>query len=197
MVLLRDISQQDFSVVSYMVLSFLEFSKSGKPGLMIGRVALLWVNKKVKESIKIVNICSPHYQVGERRVLFVYSLLAIGWVDICLEFTSNCLSSGRLELIVWLVPSLIGNAVAVSIVGVLLGPVYPIVMNEASRILPRWLLTGSIGWIAGFGQAGSAVLPFLTGALASRVGIKSLQPLLVIPYVQWSCLLMIMFGSDW
>ena len=57
-----------------------------------------------------------------------------------------------LELIVWLVPSLIGNGVAVSIVGMLLGPIYPIVMNESSRILPRWLLTRSIGWIAGFGQ---------------------------------------------
>ena len=82
-----------------------------------------------------------------------------------------------LEIIVWLVPSLIGDAVAVSIVGILLGPIYPIVMNHSSDILPHWLLTGSIGWIAGFGQAGSAVLPFMTGALASRVGIKSLQPL--------------------
>ena len=66
-----------------------------------------------------------------------------------------------------------------SFVGVLLGPIYPIVMNHASRVLPPGLLTGSIGWIAGFGQAGSALLPFLTGALASRVGIKSLQPLYV------------------
>ncbi|KAF7977329.1 hypothetical protein HWV62_4107 [Athelia sp. TMB] len=88
-------------------------------GLMVGRVALLWVNKKV----------------GERRVLFIYAILAIG-----------------LEVVIWLVPSLIGDAVAVSIVGMLLGPIYPIVMNESSRILPRWLLTGSIGWIAGFGQ---------------------------------------------
>jgi len=82
-----------------------------------------------------------------------------------------------LEITIWLVPSLIGNAVAVSIVGVLLGPMYPIVMNQASRVLPRWILTGSIGWIAGFGQAGSAFLPFITGAIASRHGIKSLQPL--------------------
>jgi fucose permease len=83
----------------------------------------------------------------------------------------------RLELVVWLVPSLIGGAVAVSLVGVLLGPIYPIVMNEAGRILPRWLLTGCIGWIAGFGQTGSAILPFMTGAMASKTGIKSLQPL--------------------
>ncbi|KAI8976584.1 MFS general substrate transporter [Trametes punicea] len=100
--------------------------------------------------------------VGERRAIFLYALLAIG-----------------LELVIWLVPSLIGGGIAVSFVGVLLGPIYPIIMNHAGRVLPSWLLTGCIGWIAGFGQAGSAFLPFLTGALASRVGIKSLQPLLV------------------
>ncbi|KAH9031650.1 MFS general substrate transporter [Lactarius pseudohatsudake] len=113
-------------------------------GLTVGRVALLWVNKKI----------------GERTAIYVYALLTIG-----------------LELVVWLVPSLIGGAVAVSLVGVLLGPIYPIVMNEAGRILPRWLLTGCIGWIAGFGQTGSAVLPFMTGAIASKTGIKSLHPL--------------------
>jgi fucose permease len=80
---------------------------------------------------------------------------------------------------VWLVPSFIGGAVAVALVGALLGPMYPITMNHAGRVLPRWLLTGAIGWIAGFGQAGSAILPFITGALASRVGIQSLQPLYV------------------
>lgn len=84
-----------------------------------------------------------------------------------------------LELVVWLVPSLIGGSVAVSFVGVLLGPVYPIVMNHSARILPHWLLTGSIGWIAGFGQAGSAFLPFLTGVIAGKAGIWALQPLYV------------------
>ncbi|KAI9463115.1 MFS general substrate transporter [Boletus coccyginus] len=115
-------------------------------GLMVGRVALLWLNKKV----------------GERRVLFIYALLAIG-----------------LELVVWFVPSLIGGAVSVSIIGVLLGPMYPITMNQAGRVLPAWMLTGSIGWIAGCGQAGSALLPFVTGAIASKTSISSLQPLLV------------------
>ncbi|KAF8992924.1 major facilitator superfamily domain-containing protein [Cyathus striatus] len=101
-------------------------------------------------------------KVGERRVLYIYAFLAVG-----------------LELIVWLVPSLIGDAVAVSIIGVLLGPMYPIAMNHAGRILPAWILTASIGWIAGFGQAGSAVLPFMTGAIANKHGIKSLHPLIV------------------
>ncbi|KIY67456.1 MFS general substrate transporter [Cylindrobasidium torrendii FP15055 ss-10] len=115
-------------------------------GLTLGRVALLWVNKKV----------------GERRVLFIYSILAIG-----------------LEIIVWRVPHLVGDAVAVSFVGFFLGPMYPIVMNHSSRILPPWILTGAIGWIAGLGQAGSALFPFITGALAQKYGIESLQPLLI------------------
>lgn len=122
---------------------------------------------------------SSPFQVGERNVLFIYALLAIA-----------------LELVVWLVPSLISGAVSVSIIGVLLGPMYPITMNHAGRVLPAWLLTGnvpcrfspqrpgahvgavgSIGWIAGFGQAGSALLPFMTGAIASKSGISALQPL--------------------
>ncbi|KAK7034549.1 hypothetical protein VNI00_012396 [Paramarasmius palmivorus] len=115
-------------------------------GLTLGRVVLLWLNAKI----------------GERRVMYLYTLLAIG-----------------LELVVWLVPSLIGGGVAIALVGVLLGPMYPIALNHAGRILPRWLLTGAIGWICGFGQSGAAVVPFMTGALAGKFGIGSLQPLLV------------------
>ncbi|KAG1800261.1 major facilitator superfamily domain-containing protein [Suillus plorans] len=132
-------------------------------GLMIGRVGLLWVNKKASPyPVLSMQHRSQRSQVGERRVLFIYAILAIG-----------------LQLVVWLVPSLIGAGVAVSIIGVILGPMYPIAMNHTVRILPEWLVTGSIGWIAGFGQAGSALLPFLTGAIASGAGIKSLQPFLV------------------
>lgn len=83
----------------------------------------------------------------------------------------------RLELIIWFVPSLVDDAVAVAIIGVLMGPMYPIAMNHCGRIFPRWLLTGAIGWIAGSGQAGSALVPFTAGAIASKAGIATLQPL--------------------
>ncbi|KAF7426170.1 hypothetical protein PC9H_008537 [Pleurotus ostreatus] len=115
-------------------------------GLTLGRVGLLWFNKLV----------------GERRVLFVYGILAI-----------------ILEITIWVVPSIIQNAVAVSFIGVLLGPMFPIIINYASHIFPRWLLTACVGWITGIGMAGSAALPFITGLLASRYGIGSLQPLMV------------------
>lgn len=84
---------------------------------------------------------------------------------------------GRLEVTIWVVPSLIENALAVSCIGLLLGPMYPILVNHSKRILPRWLFTSSVGWIAGVGQSGSAILPFATGLLATKFGITSLQPL--------------------
>ncbi|KAJ8453989.1 hypothetical protein ONZ45_g19482 [Pleurotus djamor] len=115
-------------------------------GLTLGRVGLLWLNKLI----------------GERRVIFVYTLLAIG-----------------LEVTIWVVPSIIQNALAVSFIGVLLGPMFPIIVSHASHIFPRWLLTACVGWITGIGMAGSAALPFFTGLLASRYGIGSLQPLMI------------------
>lgn len=50
-------------------------------------------------------------------------------------------------------------------------------MSQARRLVPRSSLTTSIGWIAGMGQVGSALLPFATGALANHYGIMALQPM--------------------
>ncbi|KAI0739076.1 major facilitator superfamily domain-containing protein [Daedaleopsis nitida] len=115
-------------------------------GLMLGRIVLLWLNRKI----------------GERVALTIYAILTIG-----------------LEITVWFIPSLIQNAIAISLVGLLLGPMFPIIVNQSKTILPRWLLTGSVGYIAGAGQAGSAILPFFTGILAQKFGIASLQPFVV------------------
>ncbi|KAF8068720.1 MFS transporter [Lyophyllum atratum] len=100
--------------------------------------------------------------VGEHRVVILYSIIAI-----------------LLEITIWFVPSIVGNAVAVSGVGLVLGPMYPVMVSHASKVLPRWLLTVCIGWITGIGMVGAAALPFLTGLLSSRFGIGSLQPLMV------------------
>lgn len=77
----------------------------------------------------------------------------------------------------WLIPSLLENAVAVALIGVFLGPIYPIVMRLTGRLIPYSLVGGSVGWVTGFGQTGSAILPFITGTLASKFGVQSLQPL--------------------
>ncbi|KAG9102908.1 hypothetical protein FRC06_000827 [Ceratobasidium sp. 370] len=69
-------------------------------GLMLGRVALIWVNEKL----------------GERRVIYLYSLLVVG-----------------LELTIWFVPNIIGNGIAVSLSGLPLG--YAPVVRGTRRIL--------------------------------------------------------------
>jgi fucose permease len=56
---------------------------------------------------------------------------------------------------------------------------YPLAMLHAANILPPWLVTGAAGYIAGLGQAGSALFPFVTGTIASKAGIEILQPLLL------------------
>jgi fucose permease len=99
-------------------------------GLTFGRVALLWINKKV----------------GERRVVFIWAALSIAYVSSYNPSFSYLITiNSRLEFVVWFVPSLVGNAVAVSFVGVFLGPMYPLCMNHAGRVLPQKILTGSIG----------------------------------------------------
>ncbi|KZS91217.1 MFS general substrate transporter [Sistotremastrum niveocremeum HHB9708] len=115
-------------------------------GLTLGRVAFVWVNKRL----------------GEMRVLLAYTVIAIG-----------------LQITVWRLPSLLENAIAVSFVGLFLGPMYPIAIRSAGRLLPRSVFSGALGWVAALGQTGGALLPFVTGILATKYGISVLEPVIV------------------
>ncbi|PFH48894.1 hypothetical protein AMATHDRAFT_148903 [Amanita thiersii Skay4041] len=114
-------------------------------------------------------------KLGESRAVLVYVVLALGF-----------------QFIVWFVPSIIGDAIAIAFVGFFLGPMYPLAMNHCGQILPPWIITNSIGWINAIGFAGSALIPFITGAIAQRWGIQSLQPILVVMMclmtIIWLCI---------
>lgn len=101
-------------------------------------------------------------KVGEDKVPFIYILIAIA-----------------LQLIIWFVPSLILNAVCVALIGIVLGPMFTIAINQAGRLLPPWLLTGSISIMAGFWATGSATVPFITGVISSKAGVKAMPPVMV------------------
>ncbi|KAG9014374.1 hypothetical protein FRB94_012780 [Tulasnella sp. JGI-2019a] len=120
-----------------------------------------------------VALLQVNRKIGPERVIYIYTVLSIA-----------------LELTIWFVPNLIENAVAVSFVGVFLGPFYPILLGVAARKLPKRLLAGSIGWMSACGQVGSAMFPFVTGAIASKHGVQVLQPLLV---AMMSALLLLWF----
>ncbi|GAA5922828.1 hypothetical protein JCM3775_006151 [Rhodotorula graminis] len=100
--------------------------------------------------------------IGEKRAVYGYLATAMG-----------------LEFVIWFRDDLISNAVVVGLIGVLLGPLYPVSISILSRVLPRRLHAPSIAACAAFGQTGSALFPFITGALAQRHSPAVLQPVMV------------------
>lgn len=92
---------------------------------------------------------------------------------------SLTLGATAFQLLVWFIPNVIGDAVAVSFVGLLLGPVYPCGQTVFSQLLPRKIQTTSVGFISSAGSSGGAVAPFLTGLLAGVSGTWVLHPICV------------------
>jgi fucose permease len=83
------------------------------------------------------------------------------------------------QLLFWLVPQFIVSAVAVGLQGFFLGPLFPAAIVAMSRMLPRHLHVGAIGFAAAFGGSGAAILPFAVGAIAQAKGVAVLQPIIV------------------
>ncbi|KAF8323364.1 MFS general substrate transporter [Clavulina sp. PMI_390] len=100
--------------------------------------------------------------IGPTRVIYVYCVVCIG-----------------LELTIWFIPNLVENAFAISLVGFFMGPQYPTIVMIMSRIIPPRLFGGAIGWISCTGSTGAAVFPFVLAAMAQKLGVSALQPLLV------------------
>jgi fucose permease len=111
------------------------------------------------------------------------------------EFKSVLLYLGLaviLELIFWLVPSLITSAIAVALLGAVMGPMFPTACVLVTKLLPRSLHVGTIGFGTAFGGSGGAVFPFIVGAIAQKKGVKTLQPvvlgLLAAIAALWICM---------
>ncbi|KAE8141928.1 major facilitator superfamily domain-containing protein [Aspergillus pseudotamarii] len=102
-----------------------------------------------------------HY-FGERRMVFVYLTLAV-----------------IMQLLFWLVPNIIVIAIAVFLLGFVIGPFYPIGLYVLTQVVPDNLRIGALGLAASLGQAGAAAFPFMTGAIASRAGVQVMQPIML------------------
>ena len=104
----------------------------------------------------------PAHKIGEKKAVFLLTLGAAAF-----------------QLLVWLVPNVIGEAVAVSIVGLLLGPIYPCATAVYSKLIPHRLQVSSLAAISALGSSGGAVAPFFTGLLAQEVGTWVLHPICI------------------
>jgi fucose permease len=101
-------------------------------------------------------------RIGEWNATMIYLGLAAG-----------------LELIFWLVPNLYVSAVAVAFLGLVMGPMFPTSIVLVTKLLPKDLHVGTIGFATALGGSGGAVFPFIVGAVAQASGVRMLQPVVL------------------
>lgn len=96
-----------------------------------------------------------------------------------------------LQLLFWLVPSILASAVAVAFLGMFLGPIFPSGIIMATKLLPGHLHIPSIGFSTALGGTGGAIFPFIVGAIAQAKGVGVMQPIvlamLAMLLVIWLC----------
>ncbi|KAI4165497.1 MAG: hypothetical protein LQ342_000907 [Letrouitia transgressa] len=148
--------------ISGWVISFLISYRHSSPARVGYVTAGFWAGITIGRFV----LSHPAHKVGEK-------VAVVGLVIGAMLF----------QLLVWLVPNVIGEAVAVSIVGLLLGPVYPCATTVFSRLLPRRLQVSSLAAVSALGSSGGAVAPFFTGLLAQQVGTWILHPICVALFV--------------
>lgn len=144
--------------ISGWVISFLIATRHGNPANVGYVTAGFWAGITLGRFL----LSHPAHKVGEK--VFVYAMV---------------IGAAVFQLLVWLVPNVIGNGVAVSIVGLLLGPVYPCATVIFSRAIGRKDQVSSLSAISAFGSSGGAVSPFTVGILAQAVGTYVLHPICI------------------
>ncbi|KAF7115733.1 hypothetical protein CNMCM5793_003236 [Aspergillus hiratsukae] len=144
--------------ISGWVVSFLISYRQGDPSHVGYVSAGFWAGITLGRFV----LSHPAHMVGEKLAVI---LLVVG--------------SAAFQLMTWLIPNVIGDAVAVAIVGLLLGPVYPCATAVFSKLLPRNIQISSLSFISAMGSSGGAVAPFFTGLLAQSVGTYVLHPICI------------------
>ncbi|KAF7588216.1 hypothetical protein BBP40_005999 [Aspergillus hancockii] len=157
--------------ISGWVVSFLINYREGDPSRVGYVSAGFWAGITLGRFV----LSPPAHMIGEKLSVV---LLVVGSV--------------AFQLMTWLIPNVIGDAVAVAIVGLLLGPVYPCATAVFSKLLPRSMQMSSLSFISALGSSGGAVSPFFTGLLAQNVGTFVLHPICIGLYgvmlAGWACL---------
>lgn len=144
--------------ISGWVISFLITERAGDPNKVGYVTAGFWAGITLGRFV-----LSPlGARWGEKR--FVYALVV---------------GAAAFEALVWGVPHVIGDAVALAVVGLLLGPVYPCAAAVFARNLGRREQVAGLGVISAFGSSGGAVAPFTTGLLAQAAGTFVLHPIAI------------------
>lgn len=124
-------------------------------------------------------------RIGEKRALYCYLTIALALEVSVASHINSLVKQAHFPLFftqfaIWFADSLVGNAVVVALIGVLIGPCYPVAISVLTKVIPRRLHATSIGFCASFGQIGAAVFPFAVGALAQQFSPAALQPVMIV-----------------
>lgn len=109
-----------------------------------------------------VLLAEPTYRFGERRMTMLYCVLILA-----------------LQLVFWLVPNLISSAVSLCLLGFFFGPMFATGMSIGSKLFAKDIQPTALGFVFVLAQAGGSFFPAVTGVIASRAGVKVMQPILV------------------
>lgn len=110
------------------------------------------------------------------RIALAFVTAKLGEFRSVLLYLGICLGS---VLIFWFVSSLVVSAVAVALLGVFMGPLFPTAIIVVTKLVPRHLHVSSIGFGTALGGSGGAIVPFIVGAIAQAKGVRTLQPIVL------------------
>ncbi len=152
--------------ISGWVISFLIDTRDGNPANVGYVTAGFWAGITVGRFV----LSGPAQRWGEKSFVFGFSAVAIAF-----------------QLLVWLLPNIIGNAIAVAIVGLMLGPIYPCAAAVFMRNMTKREAFRGMVTITAFGSLGGAVAPFVTGVLAQTAGTFVLHPIVIFLLIVMMC----------
>lgn len=185
------------------IVSFMANQRGGEPfasgmvatgfwlGIALGRVVLGFVTPRVGEKLAIMVSVQPSQLLAHISPPKTFELCS--WIlTETPPHQAYLIAAMALQLLFWLVPEFYVSAIAVSLVGFFLGPLFPAAVVTTSKVLPPYLHVSAIGFAAALGGGGAAVFPFAVGALAQVRGVQVLQPiilaLMAVLLVVWLCL---------
>ncbi|KAF2114215.1 major facilitator superfamily domain-containing protein [Lophiotrema nucula] len=153
------------------IVTFMRRERSGQP-FESGIVAMgYWIGIMLGRFA--LGFLTP--RLGEKFAAILYMVLSI----LC-------------QLLFWLVPEFHVSAVAVSLHGFFLGPLFPAAVVVARKSLPAQLYVPALGFAVASSGGGGGVLPFAIGALAQAKGVSIFPPvtlaMLIVILILWVCL---------
>lgn len=105
----------------------------------------------------LTRLCHKH--IGARRGNIILTVLSILFI-----------------MLTWVIPHLVLEGVFVSVAGLCIGPLYPLMVTLVSRLLPRKILVVSLTITTAFGSSGGALFPFLIGLISQFAGAYVVLP---------------------